>query len=111
VIVSWEQRNHVPSGQLARLSAYFRFVCLFRSTRSASFSIVSFYCLLAGFMALSGLKDLFRGFVGNFSATAAQDDEFFRVSSGGERDNMLRRLSLLCRVYHNVSYARALRFK
>jgi hypothetical protein len=86
VIVSWEQQNHVPSGQLARLYAYFRFVSLIRSTRSASFFIVSFYCLLARFMALSGLKDLFRGFVGNFSATAAPGDDIFRVSSGGERE-------------------------
>lgn len=37
-------------------------------------------------MALSGLKDLFRGFVGNFSATAAQEDDFFSVSSGGESE-------------------------
>ena len=44
----------------------------------------------ARFMALSGLKDLFRGFVGNFSATAAPEDDIFRVSSGGERENKQR---------------------
>jgi hypothetical protein len=79
----------VPSGQLARLYAYFRFVCLIRSTGSDTFFFVRFNCSLEVFMALAGIKDYFKGFVGNFSTAAAtQDEDFLRVSGGraGERE-------------------------